>query len=243
MFYPNKLISIKETHKVLEIGPGSLPHPRSDVFLELSFDNEEQARKQRGNAEKIDLGKPVVYYDGGKFPFKDNEFDYIICSHVLEHVDDVDFFVSELKRVAPRGYLEYPRIYYDYLFNYNCHKNFILKKEDTIHWITKDDVNFNMFYPVQTLFYDLKHKNHFYHFERDIAEILFEGDEWQRDNIKSLKTADIKDVCLEINKDSLPAINIEELYKQHFHEYKDIMFREFKRKPFKFIVNLVRGKL
>lgn len=242
MFFQDKLESIKETDKVLEIGPGSLPHPRSDIFLELSFENDERAREQRENAEIIELKKPVVYYDGGKFPFKDNEFDYVICSHVLEHVDNVDFFVSELKRVAPKGYLEYPRIYYDYLFNYNCHKNFILKKDDIIHWITKEDLNFNVFYPVQTLFYDLKHKNHFYHFERDVAKILFEGYEWQRENIKTLKTTDINDVCLKIDKETLPLIDIDNLYKQHFYEYLDIVFREIKRKPFKFLLNLIRGK-
>lgn len=242
MFYANKIKSIKEKDKVLEIGPGSLPHSRSDVFLELSYDDEEQAKEQRGNAEKIDLNKPVIYYDGRRFPFEDNEFDYIICSHVLEHVDDVDYFISELKRVAPKGYIEYPRIYYDYLYNYNCHKNFILKKDNNIQWITKSDVNFEKFYPVHTLFYDLKHKNHFYHFERDLMHILFEGYEWDRNNINSIKVNNLKDVCLEISSAELPEINIEELYKQHFYEYIDIIFRELKRKPLKFLPNLLRGK-
>ena len=34
------------------------------------------------------------------YPFPDNEFDQIICSHVAEHVPDVMAFVTELYRIA-----------------------------------------------------------------------------------------------------------------------------------------------
>ena len=37
-------------------------------------------------------------------PFKDNEFDYIFCNHVLEHIPDDNQAMSELFRVlAPNG--------------------------------------------------------------------------------------------------------------------------------------------
>ena len=43
-----------------------------------------------------------VIHDLGKlpYPFPDNEFDEIICHHVIEHVPDVMAFVSELHRVC-----------------------------------------------------------------------------------------------------------------------------------------------
>ena len=41
-------------------------------------------------------------------PFKDNEFDYIIASHVVEHVEDISYFLNELSRVGKRGYIEVP---------------------------------------------------------------------------------------------------------------------------------------
>jgi ubiquinone/menaquinone biosynthesis C-methylase UbiE len=37
------------------------------------------------------------------YPFPDNEFDEIVCRHVLEHVPDVMALVSELYRIAKPG--------------------------------------------------------------------------------------------------------------------------------------------
>ncbi len=44
-----------------------------------------------------------------KLPFKDNEFDFVIASHVLEHVQDPVSFLNELQRVSSiGGYIEVP---------------------------------------------------------------------------------------------------------------------------------------
>jgi len=40
-----------------------------------------------------------------KLPFSDNSFDAVLCSEVLEHLDDVDRAVEELKRVTRRHVL------------------------------------------------------------------------------------------------------------------------------------------
>ncbi len=46
-----------------------------------------------------------VIHDLGSipYPFSDNEFDRIICTHVAEHVPDVMAFVAELYRIAKPG--------------------------------------------------------------------------------------------------------------------------------------------
>jgi SAM-dependent methyltransferase len=44
-----------------------------------------------------------VFYDGSKFPFEDATFDSVICSQVLEHVFEPDFFISEICRVLKPG--------------------------------------------------------------------------------------------------------------------------------------------
>ncbi|MDC1095816.1 methyltransferase domain-containing protein [Pelagibacteraceae bacterium] len=43
-----------------------------------------------------------------KLPFKDKEFDYVILSHVLEHVNDPFMLRAEIERVGKAGYIELP---------------------------------------------------------------------------------------------------------------------------------------
>ena len=59
--------------------------------------------------------KKFVKLDDNILPFKDNEFDFVIASHVLEHVKDVKLFIKELERVSIGGYIELPTILEDNL--------------------------------------------------------------------------------------------------------------------------------
>tara|TARA_B100000401_G_C52426197_1_gene540513 strand:+ start:22 stop:633 length:612 start_codon:yes stop_codon:yes gene_type:complete len=51
---------------------------------------------------------PFVKIKEKKLPFKDKEFDFVIASHVVEHVEDVPYFFSELARIGTKGYIEVP---------------------------------------------------------------------------------------------------------------------------------------
>ncbi len=59
--------------------------------------------------------KTFVKITEKKLPFKDKEFDFVIASHVLEHVENVDKFISELERISTKGYIELPTILEDNL--------------------------------------------------------------------------------------------------------------------------------
>jgi FkbM family methyltransferase len=178
MFFPNRITKIQPGDRVLEIGPGGLPHPRSDVFLELALD-EDSLVAQRGNADALVTNKQVVYYDGGKFPFKDNEFDYVICSHVLEHVPRLDAFVAEMFRVARAGYVEYPTAYYEYLYNYDVHLNLLAKHGDTIRYMPKSKLPFKAFAPVQDFMRQTQSQGYF-SFVDQLVDYMGEGFEWDR---------------------------------------------------------------
>ena len=52
--------------------------------------------------------KSFVKITEKKLPFKDKEFDFVIASHVAEHVEDISFFLNELSRIAKKGYIEVP---------------------------------------------------------------------------------------------------------------------------------------
>lgn len=49
MLFPELMISIRGDDKVLEIGPGSSPQPRSNAFLELSFMCEQDVKFDAAN--------------------------------------------------------------------------------------------------------------------------------------------------------------------------------------------------
>ena len=113
------------------------------------------------------MKKPVYFYDGGSFPFDDNEFDYVICSHVIEHVEDVEHFGSELFRIANKGYLEYPTIYYEYLYNFKVHLNFL----------KKNNLDFDKYYAIHKFFYESLTKG-YTNIVDDFKIYMFEGFEW-----------------------------------------------------------------
>lgn len=179
MYFPDKVKSIRERDRVLEIGPGGNPYPRANVFLEKRFVHEHEAEAQRAYAPPLHTDKKVVYYTGDTFPFKDKEFDYVICSHVLEHVPDVDLFLKEVSRVGKRGYLEYPVIYYDYLFNIPQHLSIILMKEGTVYWMSKSETALDTFRNVQSLFYESLFKNYGSVIIPTYQTFFFQGFEWE----------------------------------------------------------------
>lgn len=121
------LMSIRLNDLVLEIGPGAYPYWRSDCLVD-KYDNHSSVDiSQFGGAPQRTLGKPLFKIKNNIIPFKDKCFDYVICSHVLEHVphNELIEFVSEIYRVGKKSYIEFPLLMYDYLYDINSHLNFM----------------------------------------------------------------------------------------------------------------------
>lgn len=138
MFFPERL-NILASDMVLEIGPWWSPFYRSDVLFDRFFDDEDAIKQSWWTGIKT-KGKPLLVSSEKNLPFKNNAFDYLICSHVLEHVpvDDFVAFITEMLRVAPRGYIEFPSIFYESFFDIPEHRNIIFLKGNILYVMKKE---------------------------------------------------------------------------------------------------------
>lgn len=105
------LSSIKSTDRVLDIGGWAQPLRRANAVIDCFpyetrgmyghiGDGEEQFKKSDWIQWDICDRKP--------WPFKDKEFDFVVCSHVLEDIRDPLWVCAEINRIAKRGYIETP---------------------------------------------------------------------------------------------------------------------------------------
>ena len=178
------MVSVRPDDKVLEIGPGASPHPRSNAFLELKFDSDHIKVAQRGGglADGVFGDRPIFYYDGNIFPFRDGEFDYVICSHVVEHVDNPEFFMREIFRVGKgRGYIEYPLITYEYMYSFDVHKSFVKfnLNDKALVYLNKSEYQFQEYSPIHLLFHKML-ENGWDDLCASNNELFFEGFEFER---------------------------------------------------------------
>ena len=77
---------IKASDLILEIGSGDNPNPYSHVLVDKYF---EPTPHRKNTPMKID-DRPIIIGDAEKLPFKDKSFDYVICSHLVEHIPNVE---------------------------------------------------------------------------------------------------------------------------------------------------------
>ena len=99
-------IPVDDSALVLDVGSGDKPHWRADVLLDHYLGDEHGGQRSGASAARVD--RPLFDADAADMPFADKVFDFAICSHVLEHVEQPDRVISELTRVAKAGYIEVP---------------------------------------------------------------------------------------------------------------------------------------
>jgi len=115
-------LKIKRSDRVLEVGSGNWPMKRSNVLVDKYVDYNGH---RCGDVSKF-KHQTFIEADGENLPFNDNEFDYTICNHSLEHAEHPDKYMDELRRVSKKGYIETPSLIGEFLFPKGSHKWVIL---------------------------------------------------------------------------------------------------------------------
>jgi ubiquinone/menaquinone biosynthesis C-methylase UbiE len=116
----DNLLNKNPKWKVLDIGCGYTAHKNATVVCDIQ------------DLSNFYKNKNFIKLDGKTLPFKNDEFDFVIASHVLEHVKDVTSFIKELCRVSSKGYIELPTVLEDNLVFEN--------KKDHIWHMEFDDI-------------------------------------------------------------------------------------------------------
>tara|TARA_Y100000816_G_scaffold211549_1_gene157177 strand:+ start:1113 stop:1769 length:657 start_codon:yes stop_codon:yes gene_type:complete len=84
--------------KILDLGCGTNKYKkyfiRSNEFIGIDI--------KEGGRGMIDK-EPDIFYDGKKIPFDNESFDVIICTEVLEHVENFNLVVKEIYRSLKKG--------------------------------------------------------------------------------------------------------------------------------------------
>ena len=116
----NSILEKNLNWKILDIGCGYRANKNASVIADIQDFSDFYKEKK------------FVKIEGKNLPFEDKEFDFVIASHVIEHIDNFEFFIKELERISSKGYIELPSRLGDNLVFEN--------KNDHIWWFCFDDV-------------------------------------------------------------------------------------------------------
>ena len=115
MFGPSRERILRELAPgalVLDVGGGGQPFERADYVVDLLpyeergiYDYEPAPARERFSAETW-VQLDVCGHD--PWPFPDDHFDFVVCSHTLEDVRDPIRTCQEISRVGRAGYVEVP---------------------------------------------------------------------------------------------------------------------------------------
>jgi hypothetical protein len=103
---------LSETDRVLDVGGWAKPFRRADSVIDLMpyetrglYDYEADPSRERFGPDSWHC-RDIC--DREPWPFADDEFDFVICSHTLEDIRDPIYVCSEIVRVGKAGYIEVP---------------------------------------------------------------------------------------------------------------------------------------
>ena len=134
-------IPVDSAALVLDVGSGDKPHWRADVLLDRYIADEYGGQRSGRSGARVD--RPLFDADAAAMPFADQAFDFVVCSHVLEHVEHPDAVIAELTRVAKAGYIEVPEAASAKIVDFPSHLWWVTLNDDVLVFTAKTAAYFD----------------------------------------------------------------------------------------------------
>lgn len=129
--FPDLAKIVEPGWKVGDYGGGTNPSEVSHVVVDINPTNAKEK------------GKEVIVADcqqlQGVVP--DKEFDFVIASHIAEHMDNPIAFCRELMRTAKGGYIETPAPIYEAFFEWSEHRWIVYAEAEALCFEAKTPEN------------------------------------------------------------------------------------------------------
>lgn len=116
---------------VLDVGSGNNPYPRANVLLDGYDETVER------DFRPLIADRPTVFGRVERMPFRDNAFDFVIASHVLEHTPDPDAMLGELMRIGKAGFIETPDAFFERINPFRYHRLEVTERDGAIEIFKK----------------------------------------------------------------------------------------------------------
>jgi SAM-dependent methyltransferase len=128
--------------RVLDAGSGDRPFGPATVLLDRlprTLERADGRKTENPSSSIVRQGKPFLVGGVQSLPFADHSFDFVYASHVIEHVVDPLRAARELERVAPRGYIECPPAWFEFVDGNPFHRWLIDFVEGELHFRPKSE--------------------------------------------------------------------------------------------------------
>lgn len=107
---------IKPTDRVLDIGGSMKQHPILSVDTLVDIVRPEESPYRKGILSARHFVRLDVTRE--KLPFKNKEFDFVLCTHTLEDLSNPFLVINEMSRVAKRGFIITPSFGSELVFSH-----------------------------------------------------------------------------------------------------------------------------
>lgn len=173
--YNGIVIELPNNAIVADVGFGGDPVKGATYYIDIDLgksvhrNGEVAATVPIERFVKCDVNKQQI-------PLGNKSCDFIVASHIAEHVENPDMFCEEMERIGKAGYIETPGAVRELLHNCSYHKWWVTKWRDKLYFVkkprffTQRDWEVPSRFPVYILYYLFR--NTCYRWDGEIRRVV-----------------------------------------------------------------------